>query len=81
MGAAEIFYLRSSDGASEGGHEVRIGDRIVRVLPDTRTSGLRRSRAITGALGTIPDEDPHPAATLAARLVAQGFLVETLTER
>jgi hypothetical protein len=44
-----VSYLRNPHSA-EGGHEIAQGGRAIRVLPDGRTSGQRRSRLITGAV-------------------------------
>jgi hypothetical protein len=45
-----VAYLRSPHSA-EGGHQISQGGRTIWVLPDGRTSGQRRSRLITGAVG------------------------------
>lgn len=47
---AEVAYLRAAH-SSEGGHEIASGGRRLWVLPDGRTSGQRRSRLISQALG------------------------------
>lgn len=45
-----VSYLRNPHFA-EGGHQIACGTRSLWVLPDGRTTGLRRSRVITEALG------------------------------
>lgn len=46
----KVVYLRSPHSA-EGGHQIVQGGRMIWVLPDGRTSGQRRSRLISQAVG------------------------------
>lgn len=67
----EVVYLRSP-GSTEGGHQVTLGDRMIRVLPDGQTTGQKRSHIITGALTEL-QKDPDPLIYLIGALTAAGI--------
>ncbi len=52
VGPATVRYLRSAQ-FQEGAWDVAIGERTLRILPDGRTSGNKRSRSIVADLADI----------------------------
>lgn len=58
-----VTYLRSQ-ASSEGGHQIECGGRRLWVLPDGHTSGQRRSRLISQALGACEGTKVDPVDLL-----------------
>lgn len=77
IGPFVVVYLRPDKG-SEGGHEIRLPDgHRVRVLPDGRTSGQKRSRIITEALTRAVEL--HETGTPPLALIVGHLAVAKLT--
>lgn len=67
VGPGTVVYL-SGGHSSEGGHEVALNGRRLRVLPDGRTTARQRSQAITAGLQAEPD----PLHSLIGHLIHYG---------